>query len=194
MASELKSYYSYRELAQLFEEGIEKAEELKRNSEELLTVKPDESSWSVCEIIQHLVKFNHLYLSFIDKAIARSDSPVTGKKLFRARLFFRWYIRLLMPPYKMKVKTLSPLKPSGTENLDCYAELDRLIQTNREMIERIKIAEAEKLDLNRIKGKNSVLKISMTLSDFILIWDAHQKRHFWQAEKTLETTARLAYN
>lgn len=47
------------------------------------------------------------------------------------------------------------------------------------------IFEQKKLDLNKIKVRNKVFFIKMSLIEYILMFEAHQSRHLWQAEQTL---------
>ncbi|MCC5940382.1 MAG: DinB family protein [Balneolaceae bacterium] len=178
--------YTYSGLTGLFEESIKKAEELAKLSPEKLSYKPSDKVWCTGEIVQHLVRFNELYLRFIDKAISKSDNPTTDQPDFYPGFLIRMFISFLNPPYKMKIKTLNRMEPLLTEAKDYQTDIEELIRQNKEIISRINEAETSHLDLKKIKGKNSVFKIRMSLTEFILIWHSHQKRHFWQAEKTLE--------
>lgn len=183
-----KKRYSYSDLIQLFENAIIKAESFKDIPEDLLALKPDSSSWSTGEIFRHLVKFNNIYLGYINRAIKNTANPkpVTDEGSFQPRLIFRGLIGFVKPPYKIKMSTIAPMYPVDVDGQNFHSELDLLIKTNEQMIGRIRNAGDEKLNLNKIKGKNPVFKISMTLSEFILMFDAHQQRHFWQADQTLK--------
>jgi len=178
--------YTYQDLISLFEESIRKAQDFESVPDDLLATKPDTSSWSAVEIFQHIVNFNRIYLRFIDRAIRNSKTlPTTKKNSFSPRFAAGYLVQIMMPPYKMKIPTITPMKPDNSEAKEIKNSLQELIETNKEIIEYLDEAEEKKLDLNRIKGKNSVFKISMTVTEFFLVFDAHQRRHFWQAEQTL---------
>ncbi len=177
--------YSYDDLITLFENCINQIKKLKETSPEKLSFKPSEKAWCAGEVVQHLVRFNELYLRFIGKALSKSDKPTAGQHSFSPRFLMNPFIRFLDPPYKLKIKTITQMKPLQTEVKDFSADFDELISQNRELIQIIRNAKEARLNLNRIKGKNSVFKFRMTLTEFILLWDAHQRRHFWQAEQVL---------
>lgn len=64
--------------------------------------------------------------------------------------------------------------------------IDKLIETNKQVLDLLNIAEDEQWDLNEIKGRNPVIKLTkMTLTEFIVYMEAHQRRHFQQIENIL---------
>jgi hypothetical protein len=182
----MKEIYTYQELKSLFEESIKKAQEFESVSDDLLATKPDVSSWSVSEIFQHVVNFNRIYLRFIDRSIRKPKTlPTTKKNSFSTRFAAGYLVRIMLPPYKIKIPTIAPMKPENSDLEEIKNSLQELIETNQEILKYLGEAEEKNLDINRIKGKNSVFKISMTVVEFLLVFDAHQRRHFWQAEQTL---------
>jgi hypothetical protein len=138
------------------------------------------------EIFQHIVNFNRIYLRFIDRAIRKPKTlPTTKKNSFSPRFAAGYLVRIMLPPYKIKIPTIAPMKPENSDLEEIKNSLQELIETNQEILKYLGEAEEKNLDINRIKGKNSVFKISMTVVEFLLVFDAHQRRHFWQAEQTL---------
>ena len=183
----MKKEYSYRELIELFEKSIERINGFESEPDELISLKPDQKSWSVVEIMEHLVKFNKMYLRFTDRALKKTGSlPTTKRNAFSPRFLAKYFIGFIEPPYKLKIRTLSPMRPENSGLNNHQTVINELKETNQRVIQLITDAEEQKLDLNRIKGKNSVFKFSMTLSEFLLMIDTHQRRHFWQAEQTLQ--------
>ncbi len=185
----MSKHYTYSQLITLFENSIKKTEELGKFAPEMLSYKPSEKSWCIGEIVQHLVRFNDLYLRFIDKAISKSTNPTTENPTFYPRIMIRAFIGFLNPPYKLKIKTINRMEPLPETVKDYKADVEELIRQNREIISKMQKAEATGVNLNKVKGKNSVFKINMSLTEFILLWDAHQRRHFWQAEQTCKMGA-----
>lgn len=182
----MKETFAYDDLTKLFEKNIQRASQFRDIPDDLLSLKPDSKSWSAGEIFQHLVKFNQLYLSFIRKAINTSDKKRGEKEAFSPRLLLSFLIRFLRPPYKVKVRTIAPMYPVDSESDNYRKYLEELIETNEVLISEIGSFKEERLDLNSIKGKNPVFKVNMTIIEFLLMFEAHQQRHFWQTEQTLK--------
>lgn len=182
----MKETYNYIELIDLFEQNIERAKQFRDIPNDLLTFKPDSKSWSAGEIFQHLVKFNRLYLSFIRRAVDTSGKKKAKSESFSPRFIISFLIRFLRPPYRIKIGTIAPMYPVDSESDNYRRYLEELIDSNETIIEEIQVFKKELLDLNRTKGKNPVFKFQMTVIEFLLMFEAHQQRHFWQTEKTLK--------
>jgi hypothetical protein len=182
----LKTPLTYSDLHHPFQNAIQKFESFKSLPVQNLSVKPGPSAWSVAEIFEHILLFNNIYQKMIQKAIDNDDSTVTETGQFNARFHIRPLIAMIRPPYKMKIKTLTPMKPNDDLQKKVDDIIADLIVFNREQIKLIKELEEKKLDLDRIKAKNRVFKFNMTLTEFFLMMSAHQDRHIWQAEQTLE--------
>lgn len=182
----MADYFSYKELSDLFQRDLERIEEFHEIPEDLISLKPDPASWNASEILKHIIKFNELYIEQMDNAVASNDPVKAQKELFKPRLLFRPVIRFFEPPYKIKVKTIAPMYPNNSSDENPKKPIDELAEMNRNLISQIETFREEKLDLDRIKGTNPVIKwVPMSLSEFILLLEAHQRRHFWQLEQTL---------
>lgn len=179
--------YSYDKMSDLIKKDLERIDDFYKIPEDLISLKPEPESWSVCEIIQHIRQFNGLYLEQIDKAIKSGETvKANNQQQFKPRFIYRQFIRFLEPPYKLKTKTIAPLYPNNTREINPEKPINELKEINLEIDKRIERFRDEQLDLNRIKGKNPILQwVSMSLSEFILVLEAHQRRHFWQIEQTL---------
>jgi uncharacterized damage-inducible protein DinB len=182
----MKETYAYKNLIELFEQNIQRAKEFRDIPDDLLILKPDSKSWSAGEIFQHLVKFNRLYLSFIREAVDKSDKERTENNTFKPRFLVSLIIKFLRPPYKIRIGTIAPMYPVDTESDNYRRYLEELIESNENMINEIQTFKEEQLDLNRLKGKNPVFKFNMTVTEFLLMFEAHQQRHFWQTKKTIK--------
>lgn len=178
--------YSYHQLADLFHKDLNRVGEFHEIPEDLISLKPDSNTWSASEVLQHIIKFNELYMARMDEAVDSNDPVKAQKELFKPRFLFRQAIRFFEPPYKVKVKTFAPMYPNNSDEVDPKQPIDKLAEINRNLIRRIETFRDEQLDLDRIKGKNPIIQwIPMSLSEFILLLEAHQRRHFWQIEQTL---------
>lgn len=178
--------YSYNKMLDLIKNDLQRIDDFYDIPEDLISLKPEPESWSACETIQHISIFNGLYLEQIDKAVESGNHAKANGETFKPRFIFRQFIRFLEPPYKIKTKTIAPLYPNNTGEINPEQPINDLKNTNLEINKRIEQFREEQLDMNRIKGKNPAVQwVSMSLSEFILVLEAHQRRHFWQIEQTL---------
>lgn len=182
----MKKSFTYPDLQSLFKQNLELASTFTQIADENLTLKPDPSSWSAGEIVEHIVRFNEIYLRYIERALKAGPLPKVQNKEFKPRFIFGIIINRLRPPYTLKMKTISPMQPGDNNSEHYRSYIDKLIQSNQNIVDIIAGAAEQNLDLNKIKGKNSIFKIKMTVIEFLLMFEAHQQRHFWQAEQTLE--------
>lgn len=179
-------FYSYNQLCELIQNDIDRIEEFRNIPNDLITLKPDPSTWSAAEALRHIIKFNKLYISQMDEALKTGERIKAEKEHFRPRFIFRQAIRFFEPPYKVKLKTIAPMYPNNRNGENPQKSLTELEKINQNLINQIETFRAEKLDLDRIRGKNPLLKwLPMSLSEFILLLEAHQRRHFWQIEQIL---------
>lgn len=177
--------YSYRDLVNLFNRLVTETEKYSSLSDQLIATKPDPSSWCVGEIFGHIVMFNEIYLDMIQSAVQASDLPTFKEDQFSPRFFISPIIRFVKPPYRLKIKTISPMSPVDVDSDNYHQQFAQLLKTNRELLALIDEFEFKRLDLNKIKTRNSIFFIKMSLIEYLLMLEAHQSRHLWQAEQTL---------
>lgn len=183
----MSQFYSYSDLISRFQHAINELQKYDKLSDEQMSTKPHPNAWCAGEIFEHILMFNQIYLKMIEKGLDRAASTVSHSNKFQARLIMRPILSYVRPPYKTKIKTISPMMPSEKGDKDYQENLEGVVHTNRRCIEFIKRMEEKQLDLNRIKVKHSVFKIKMTLIEILLMVEAHQSRHVWQADQTLAT-------
>lgn len=177
--------YSYSDLISKFQHAINELQKYHTLTDEQISIKPHPDAWCAGAIFEHILMFNKIYLKMIEKGLDRTAPTGSRSNKFHARLIMRPILSYVRPPYKTKMKTISPMMPSDKGDKDYQENLERVVRTNRSMIEFIKKMEEKQLDLNRIKVKHSVFKIKMTLIEILLMVEAHQSRHFWQINQTL---------
>lgn len=182
----MANVYTYDQMSDLIKKDIDRIDDFYSIPKDLISLKPEPDSWSACEIIQHISKFNGLYMEQIDKAIQSGKNVKANGQQFKPRFIYRQFIRFLEPPYKIKTKTIAPMYPNDTSDVNPEKPINDLKESNLEINKRIESFREQQLDMNKIKGKNPVLQwVPMSLAEFILILEAHQRRHFWQLEQTL---------
>lgn len=151
-----------------------------------VTFKLNPETWNCVEVCQHLIRFNMLYLEQMEAAVDRINTlPINGKS-FSPTWISRKIASFLEPPYKFGVKTFKPMFPSAVD-LNPADTFYKLIELQDEIIALLDRANAEHWDLDKISAPHPMIKIyTMTLTDFLIIIDAHQRRHFWQIEQVLK--------
>lgn len=149
-----------------------------------MELKLNPETWSCTEVCQHLVRFNRLYLREMNRAIKKTEPKPGSDGEFKLGWLTRKLGGIVEPPYKIGIKTITPMKPDNPD-LSTADTLDKLEETNREVLHILEQAKEENWNLDKIKGRNPVFKIKMSLTEFIIYLDAHQRRHFWQIEQIL---------
>ncbi|MCX6619556.1 MAG: DinB family protein [Acidobacteria bacterium] len=145
------------------------------------------ASWSLGECLEHLTQGNILYAQALQQALAAADRtavPRAGE--IRPGWFARWFLGILEPPVKLKVKAPGKLKPSN--QTDPETALSRFIASHDTL--RSAMRDAAALDLNRICFQNPffpILKISAGVA--LLVIPAHERRHLWQMKNLREAPA-----
>lgn len=182
----MKKSYSYRELNHLIKNLVSETEKYSSLSDKLLTTKPDPTSWCVGEIFEHIVMFNEIYLDMIQSAVKQYDLPTFREDQFSPRFFINPFIRFIQPPYKFKMKTIAPMSPVDIDSDNYRQQFAQLLKTNREILALLDEFEFKRLDLNKINYRHNIFFIKMSLIEYILLLEAHQSRHLWQAEQTLQ--------
>lgn len=183
----IKKNYTIDELKERFEGAKTVVHEYGSLAEDTVNFKLNPETWSCTEVCQHLIRFNDMYVSEMNSAIdKRITLPVFNNgDSFSPKWTARKLAGYLEPPYKFGIKTIKPMYPSSIE-LPAAETFLRLIKINEGIITLLTKAEKEKWNLNKIKGSHPLLKFyRMSLIDYLVFIDAHQRRHFWQIEQIL---------
>ncbi len=182
-----KKNYTFDELRDRFEGAKTVVHEYGSLAVDTVNFKLNPDTWSCTEVCQHLIRFNEMYLTEIRSAVEkRKTIPVFKNKIsFAPKWTVKKLAQFIEPPYRFGVKTLKPMQPSNIE-LSAAETFMRLIEINEEIVTLINKAEEEQWNLNKIKGNHPLFKLyRMSLIDYLVFIDAHQRRHFWQIEQIL---------
>lgn len=180
--------YTYVWFERCFEQARSDARRLHDTwPESRLNRPPAPGRWSAAECIDHLNSFGTIYFDTIERAVgqARPDAAASPGP-FRPRLFWRGVVRIFEPPYRMKMKTIPSFSPDDQPTLkvpDVFGQFDKLQQRFIHQLERCR---QKGIDLGREKVSNPALSfLKMQLAECYAVTDAHQRRHLWQARRTL---------
>jgi len=148
--------------------------------------KLNPETWSCLEVCQHLIRFNKMYLGQIDDALTDLRNIPVNSSTYSPSWLSRKFASFLEPPYKFGVKTVKPMFPSMVD-LNPSETFKTLIEIQDEAIEILKRAKDDQWDLDRITAPHPLIKImNLSITDFLILIDAHQRRHFWQIEQILK--------
>jgi len=153
-------------------------------TEDQFSWRPAPEKWSVGQNLSHLSLTNRSYLD----ALARAVEEARGRGHMRAGPYRhgwlgKWFIRILEPPPRMKVKTFSRLEPPESGRKE---EVMREFEAAQD--ETLASMEAANgVDLGRARFPSpflGALKFSVGQGYRIIL--AHNRRHFFQIRGILE--------
>lgn len=143
--------------------------------------KPQPGAWSICECLDHLGTTNIVYAGVLQKAVATSpDQYKQPTGLIAPGMLSRWFLESMDAPARRKFKAPAKIVPkqngNPTELLQAFLESHELV---REVVE-----SARSVNVNRLRFKNPFIgAIRFTVGTGLMIINAHDRRHLWQAEQ-----------
>jgi hypothetical protein len=178
--------YSYENIISEYTKALQRIDELTQAPEDLFLLKPDSKTWSANEVFKHLRRFNNLYIRSIDQIEKCNKDKTVIRAQFKPSLPAIIVIKIMEPPYKLKIPTLAPMYPKASDETDMQSTSADLRETNNMAIEKLEELKSNAANLDTIMGRHPVFKFfPMSLTDLFLVMAAHQRRHLWQAEQTL---------
>lgn len=153
----------------------------------LFTVRPDSLRWSAAECLAHLTLTSEKFIPVLRTAIEdgrkRGLTSTAAPKMDLVGRFMRWFLE---PPMRSRVKTAAPFVPRSTRaKAEAFAEF-----AARQTEIAALLGEAKDLDLSSIKIVSPFdSRVKYNLYSAFKIITAHERRHLWQAERTLEEVA-----
>lgn len=149
-------------------------------SEAQLNWQPDRGSrWSVAQCIDHLSKTNTGYSEAILEAIRHHRAGGSYRPI-RPGWVARGFLRVLEPPVRLRVPTIRTLLPGSAFQA---AALARDFAASHEPV-REAIDACAGLNPNATRYRNPFLTgLNFTVGSALLIINAHDRRHLWQAEQ-----------
>lgn len=147
-------------------------------SVEELNWKPNANTWSVGQIVLHLIAVNDSYLPIIDQ-IGNLSLPFSAKIAFVPRMFAKVLLKSVSPKSKKKVKTFSIWKPKK-ENVE-HDILYKFSKRKHDLVLALKNNEKHIENNTLIHSPGNKFIVYGLENAFNIIID-HEKRHFLQAK------------
>lgn len=149
-----------------------------------LNWKATASSWSIGQVMDHLITINESYYPIFKKAEARQLLlPFYSKISFVTSFLGNMILKSVKPEQKRKTKTF-PIWEPATSDIR-HDIVDRFMQNQNEMIGLIRDSE-DLLENKTVVHSPASVKIVYTIEKVFDIIIAHEKRHFNQAVLVLE--------
>lgn len=145
--------------------------------------KPDSNTWSIGQIINHLIITNESYYPVIESVQQGSYKiPLIGKIGFMVDFLGNFVLKTVQPDAKRKSKTFKIWEPSSSDIREDIIErfknhqsdLKKVISGSDDLLER-------KTVISSPVNRNFVYKLE-TAFDILV---AHEQRHYNQAERLL---------
>jgi hypothetical protein len=144
--------------------------------------RPAPGAWSACENLLHLVATGRLYLPAIDEAVGQVRARETAPGTFKYSLFERFFIWMMEPPVRLKMKAPKHFTPAGV--MPKEEVLQEFRAMNRDWLGVLEHVRG--LDLKRIKITSPVnAKLKFGLGATFAVNAAHERRHLWQARQVI---------
>jgi len=136
-------------------------------------------SWSIVQCLSHLARMNRTYAAAIHDALNSPNVPkLNAPCVISPGWFAAKFIRSMEPPVRTKMK--APAKVLPMDDGDPLETLDGFVSSHQPV--REVIVAAEGIDLNRLRFKNPFVPLlRWTVGTGLLIINAHDRRHLWQA-------------
>jgi uncharacterized damage-inducible protein DinB len=157
-----------------------------RLPQDRLNWKPGPDRWSIAQCLDHLIVINRLYFPLL--ASMKSGSPTATfweRHSPFSGLLGRLLIRTLSPEYARKLKTNRKAQPSTSEIDDRI--VDRFTRHQSELIEHVREIP-QSVDRRSTIVTSPLLRwVTYSLDDCLTILVVHEKRHFQQAMRVMQT-------
>jgi len=152
---------------------------------EQLNWKPNANTWSIAQNIEHLIIINETYYPIFEKL-------KTGK--FKTPLFGRWkwfahyigdsILKSVQPDNPKKVKTFPSWRPSSSEiSADIVKKFENHQKELKQHVSTLEKARTQQKVIHSPMNKN----IAYTIEKALEIIVTHEKRHFDQAVRVIES-------
>jgi hypothetical protein len=152
---------------------------------EQINWKPAADSWSVAQCLDHLISINREYYPVFDQIMKSEYRKTFMHRIPFLNVFFgRMMIKALSPDFRPKLKAPTSAQPSSS-SIDPQI-VDRFIAHQREILEKMRSLEGVNPAGIIITSPFASVVVYSLLDTFRLLM-AHERRHFVQARRVMET-------
>lgn len=154
-------------------------------------IRPAPAKWSIQECFEHLSRTGYLYLNKAWYVMENPPEIVQDNVACTYRRHIRWFIWLMEPPYRWKLRAPKSFRPTREPKMDRLDKtLEQFINLQNQFIKLIDNMQERDTLPGRITSPLTKW-LDFTPCEFFAAVAAHQRRHLWQAEKTLQAVRRI---
>ena len=155
-------------------------------SETLGAWRPQPTSWSVAECLDHLATANRVYLSAMEPAAARArDTGRLRRGPARPGLIGGWFVNYLEPPVRARLKSKAP-RAIAPRTAPALADAMTMFLQSQVEARRF-LRRYAGIDLNGVRFPNPFIPgVRFSLATGLHVIPAHERRHLWQARRVRE--------
>jgi hypothetical protein len=138
--------------------------------------------WSIAQCLDHLRAGSAIYLRPLIAAAdtARANGLRRDGPLRAGGLLSRWFVSMMGPKPRLKLKAPGKIAPGS--RFEKAATVAAFLATQVEV--RDYVLKTADLDLNAVRFANPLVRgIRFTAATGLLVLEAHNRRHVWQAEQ-----------
>lgn len=168
-----------------FDYCTQSVKKIQSEKREYISTKPAKKRWSAVQCINHLNNTAEVYIGQITKAIKEAKPDNSDNSNFKVRLITKYMVSSLEPPYKFKMKTFPVFEPVEISPEKTDFVFDKFYDIQNDFKNLIEKSFHYNLKKVIVKSPISSL-VRFRLGEVFPFLAAHQRRHIWQAEKTVE--------
>ena len=144
-----------------------------------LASRPDPTKWSIAEILAHLCATTEVFLPAVDCAVTETRRRgFVGSGPYHLGWYGRLLVWFVQPPPVIRLPTPKPLLPRLSASPEQI--LEKFVVLQGAMIRRME--DASDLNLTKLRFSLPVAScVRMNLLEFFSVFNAHSRRHLWQA-------------
>lgn len=146
---------------------------------------PEEGSWSVAQVLEHLNAYNRYYLPAIEKSMVHISKDTSA--WFIPGFWGNYFTKTMMPKnvYEIKNKMKAPKNYIPGKGLNVEAVFKEFIQHQNKLLQLLDVARRRNLNTIRIPISISKL-VRLKLGDTFRFLIAHEQRHMIQARNAIK--------
>ncbi len=155
---------------------------LRGKSREQANWQPKQAtSWSMWQCFDHLARINQVYCQALLAAVENPrETRESTPQMIMPGWFSRWFTRSMGLPVRARFKAPAKVIPTPAgdpeEALHAFLESHAPVRRVLEFWDRV--------NFNRVRFKNPFVPLlRFTIGTGLLVINAHDRRHLWQAER-----------
>jgi hypothetical protein len=154
-------------------------------SEEQATWRPQAKSWSIVDVINHLLAIGDQYYPRIRETIKYvHEHDMKSTDDYKPGLFAKWFINSMRPDARFKVKTVKMFVPPATQ---WDITLEPRFTKQQEQLQQL-IRSADGYDMNRVKFYSPATRLlRFSIGEGLTLVTVHLQRHLVQAKRLRDT-------